>query len=193
MGALENVINALVEKKKHIPYNDSKLTRLLSTSIGGNSKTTLLVTCSPSIWNRDETISTLRFAKRAKKIKNKAKINKHKTREQLEARIIYLENENRTLQIKLNKKQFGGNHAKSLKMNKSMNLVVDGDANDQIFGMSMEEKQKNDELLQNKDEEINEHLDEIIKLKKEMAEKNDAMKQLEDELASKAEIFYELE
>eukprot|EP01083_Nonionella_stella_P194739 718064_1 len=92
--ALENVINALVEKKKHIPYNDSKLTRLLSTSIGGNSKTTLLVTCSPSIWNRDETISTLRFAKRAKKIKNIIKINKKKTREQLESRIIYLENEN---------------------------------------------------------------------------------------------------
>ena len=50
--ALENVISALVDEKKYVPYKDSKLTRLLSDSLGGNSKTTLVVTCSPSIWNR---------------------------------------------------------------------------------------------------------------------------------------------
>ena len=50
--ALENVISALVEKRSHVPYADSKLTRVLTDSLGGNSKTTLVVTCSPSIWNR---------------------------------------------------------------------------------------------------------------------------------------------
>ena len=50
--ALENVISALAESRNHIPYKDSKLTRVLSDSLGGNSKTTLVVTCSPSVWNR---------------------------------------------------------------------------------------------------------------------------------------------
>ena len=188
--ALENVINALVEKKKHIPYNDSKLTRLLSTSIGGNSKTTLLVTCSPSIWNRDETISTLRFAKRAKKIKNKAKINKRKTREQLEARIIFLENENAQLKKKLNKRKFGGNNASGLKKN-TMG-VIDGVVDDtQIFGMSAEEKQKNEELIQSKDDEIKTKEEEIAKLKGLLDKKDDQMKQLEEDLEIKQDLVLE--
>lgn len=63
-------------KSTHVPYRDSKLTRILSESLGGNSKTCLIITCSPSIFNEAETIGTLRFGKRAKKIKNKPKINK---------------------------------------------------------------------------------------------------------------------
>ena len=189
--ALENVINALVEKKKHVPYNDSKLTRLLSTSIGGNSKTTLLVTCSPSIWNRDETISTLRFAKRAKKIKNKAKINKRKTREQLEARIIYLENENANLKKKLNKRKFGGSNVSSMKKNNTMSQIVDGDGDKQIFGMSAEEKKQNDDLLQNKDDEIRMKSEELEKLKQLLDKKDDQMKQLEDDLEIKQELVDE--
>lgn len=59
-----------------MPYRDSKLTRMLQESLGGNSKTCLLITCSPSIFNKDETVSTLRFGSRAKQIKNKAKVNK---------------------------------------------------------------------------------------------------------------------
>ena len=49
---------------------------MLQESLGGNSKTSLIITCSPSIFNEKETISTLRFGQRAKQIKNKAKINK---------------------------------------------------------------------------------------------------------------------
>jgi len=61
------VINALTDgKSTHIPYRDSKLTRVLQESIGGNSKTSLLITCSPSVYNEQETISTLRFGLRAK-------------------------------------------------------------------------------------------------------------------------------
>ena len=69
------VIRALVEKKAHIPYRDSKLTRLLTDSLGGNSKTHLILTCSPAIYNVEETISTLRFGNTAQQIKNKPRVN----------------------------------------------------------------------------------------------------------------------
>jgi len=58
-----------------VPYRDSKLTRLLQESLGGNSRTTLVINCSPSSYNDSETLSTLRFGMRAKKIENKAKVN----------------------------------------------------------------------------------------------------------------------
>lgn len=69
------VIRALVEKKQHIPYRDSKLTRLLTDSLGGNSKTHLIVTCSPALYNIEETISTLRFGNITQQIKNKPRVN----------------------------------------------------------------------------------------------------------------------
>ncbi|KAL3666158.1 hypothetical protein V7S43_008946 [Phytophthora oleae] len=76
LSALGNVINALTdEKTKHIPYRDSKLTRLLQTSLGGNAKTHLLLTCSSSIYHLEETLSTLRFGSRAKNIQNKPHVN----------------------------------------------------------------------------------------------------------------------
>ncbi|TPX67783.1 hypothetical protein CcCBS67573_g07417 [Chytriomyces confervae] len=76
LSALGMVINALTDgKSSHVPYRDSKLTRILQESLGGNSRTTLIINCSPSSFNETETISTLRFGMRAKTIKNKAKIN----------------------------------------------------------------------------------------------------------------------
>jgi len=79
LSALGNVINALTTSGAHIPYRDSKLTRLLSDSLGGNSRTLLIVTGSPSSSNVDETISTLRFGTRAKLIKNTVKRNEEKS------------------------------------------------------------------------------------------------------------------
>lgn len=76
LSALGMVINNLTDgKSTHIPYRDSKLTRILQESLGGNSRTTLIINCSPSSYNDAETVSTLRFGVRAKAIKNKAKIN----------------------------------------------------------------------------------------------------------------------
>mmetsp|Transcript_70841 Transcript_70841/g.169620 ORF Transcript_70841/g.169620 Transcript_70841/m.169620 type:complete len:674 (-) Transcript_70841:64-2085(-) len=76
LSALGNVINALTDRgKQHIPYRDSKLTRMLSESLGGNSKTSLIITVSPSTFNEHETMSTLRFGQRAKMIKNVVKVN----------------------------------------------------------------------------------------------------------------------
>ena len=107
LTTLGRVINNLTDgKSTHIPYRESKLTRVLQESLGGNSKTCLIITCSPSIYNESESLSTLRFGERAKKIKNKPKINKEITVAELQklvtqlkdslkkadARIVQLEN-----------------------------------------------------------------------------------------------------
>eukprot|EP01104_Vermistella_antarctica_P016322 TRINITY_DN553_c1_g3_i1.p1 TRINITY_DN553_c1_g3~~TRINITY_DN553_c1_g3_i1.p1 ORF type:complete len:1136 (+),score=354.11 TRINITY_DN553_c1_g3_i1:295-3702(+) len=84
LSALGNVINALTDgKSKHIPYRDSKLTRVLQESLGGNARTTLVINCSPSSHNEQESLSTLRFGTRAKSIKNKAKVNQERSVEEM--------------------------------------------------------------------------------------------------------------
>ncbi|KAH8255933.1 hypothetical protein KR026_002982 [Drosophila bipectinata] len=76
LSVLGNVISALVDgKSTHIPYRNSKLTRLLQDSLGGNSKTVMCATISPADSNYMETISTLRYASRAKNIQNRMHIN----------------------------------------------------------------------------------------------------------------------
>ncbi|TKA34281.1 Kinesin heavy chain [Salinomyces thailandicus] len=86
LSALGMVINALSDgRSSHIPYRDSKLTRILQESLGGNSRTTLIVNCSPSSYNDAETMSTLRFGERAKTIKQKAKVNEELSPAQLKA------------------------------------------------------------------------------------------------------------
>lgn len=76
LTALGNVISCLVDgKSQHVPYRDSKLTRLLQDSLGGNTKTVMIAACSPADYNYEETMSTLRYAARAKAIKNKPKVN----------------------------------------------------------------------------------------------------------------------
>ncbi|RAO65196.1 uncharacterized protein BHQ10_001208 [Talaromyces amestolkiae] len=72
---LGRVINALVDKSSHIPYRESKLTRLLQDSLGGQTKTCIIATVSPARSNLEETISTLDYAFRAKNIRNKPQIN----------------------------------------------------------------------------------------------------------------------
>uniref|UniRef100_A0A1I7RLZ6 Kinesin motor domain-containing protein n=1 Tax=Bursaphelenchus xylophilus TaxID=6326 RepID=A0A1I7RLZ6_BURXY len=76
LSALGNVISALVDgKSSHVPYRDSKLTRLLQDSLGGNSKTVMVANIGPASYNYDETVNTLRYANRAKNIKNKPRVN----------------------------------------------------------------------------------------------------------------------
>ena len=76
LSALGNVISALVDgKSKYIPYRDSKLTRLLKDSLGGNTKTLMVACLAPAENNYDETLTTLRYANRTKNIKNKPVIN----------------------------------------------------------------------------------------------------------------------
>uniref|UniRef100_A0A8R1DPF9 Kinesin-like protein n=1 Tax=Caenorhabditis japonica TaxID=281687 RepID=A0A8R1DPF9_CAEJA len=75
LSTLGNVISSLVDGSTHIPYRNSKLTRLLQDSLGGNSKTVMVANIGPATYNYDETLSTLRYANRAKNIQNQAKIN----------------------------------------------------------------------------------------------------------------------
>jgi kinesin family protein 3/17 len=76
LSALGNVISALSDgKQHHVPYRDSKLTRILQDSLGGNTKTVMLANAGPADSNVDESLSTLRYANRAKNIKNKPLIN----------------------------------------------------------------------------------------------------------------------
>lgn len=99
LSALGNVINALTEVgREHIPYRDSKLTYILQDSLGGNSKTVIIGTASPSTAVVSETLSTMKFVKRAKEIKNAPKVNKNeshinllKTIEMLNKKISILE------------------------------------------------------------------------------------------------------
>ncbi|KAI0513070.1 P-loop containing nucleoside triphosphate hydrolase protein [Xylaria bambusicola] len=72
---LGRVINALVDHSSHIPYRESKLTRLLQDSLGGRTKTCIIATVSPAKSNLEETISTLDYAFRAKNIRNKPQVN----------------------------------------------------------------------------------------------------------------------
>ncbi|OIT02314.1 PREDICTED: kinesin-like protein KIN-5D [Nicotiana attenuata] len=72
---LGRVINSLVEHSGHVPYRESKITRLLRDSLGGKTKTCIIATISPSIHSMEETLSTLDYAHRAKNIKNKPEIN----------------------------------------------------------------------------------------------------------------------
>merc|ERR1719394_1742513 len=99
--ALGNVISALGDEKRgpdsHIPYRDSKLTRLLQDSLGGNSHTLMVACVSPADSNLEETISTLRYADRARKIKNKPIVNKDPKNEELSR----LRNQVQQLQMQL--------------------------------------------------------------------------------------------
>uniref|UniRef100_A0A8C4HAZ5 Kinesin-like protein KIF21B n=1 Tax=Dicentrarchus labrax TaxID=13489 RepID=A0A8C4HAZ5_DICLA len=86
--ALGNVISALGDQAKkggHVPYRDSKLTRLLQDSLGGNSRTVMIACISPSDRDFMETLNTLKYANRARNIKNKVVVNQDKTSQQISA------------------------------------------------------------------------------------------------------------
>ncbi|KAG9332506.1 hypothetical protein JZ751_014604 [Albula glossodonta] len=112
LSALGNVISALVDgRSTHIPYRDSKLTRLLQDSLGGNARTVMVANIGPASYNVEETLTTLRYSNRAKNIKNKPRINEDpkdallrefqeeiaRLKEQLEKRSEKLEKERKAI------------------------------------------------------------------------------------------------
>ena len=126
LSALSKVIVCLTKRQDHIPYRDSKLTRILSDSIGGNSRTMLLATISPSELNVEETSGTLRFADCAKRVMVRVRVNEEVNGKMLlvhyekeigrlkellrsltegneQSKLIELEKKNKTLKAELNK------------------------------------------------------------------------------------------
>lgn len=150
LSCLGNVINSLTDgKSSHIPYRNSMLTRMLQDSIGGNSKTTLIITCSPAGANLQESLGTLRFGARAKKIKNVAKINREMTKAELEKLVAKLRAEiekkdARILGLEMFIKELGAK-IPSLKDLPEYQEEVEGDE-------EMEE-QNNEAIITSKDDE----------------------------------------
>ena len=172
------VINSLTDgKSTHIPYRDSKLTRVLQDSIGGNSKTSLIITCSPSVFNEAETISTLRFGVRAKCIKNKPKVNRDFTVAELKIMLAKCREEiERKDKIIL---QYEAGLLKDRGSDAGVSKEVELDRNLKRFEAEQQKMGLNDELLMEL-EMIKERLGKEVKAKDKL---RDEVRGKEDELS----------
>lgn len=131
LSALGNVISALVDgKSTHIPYRDSKLTRLLQDSLGGNARTVMVANIGPASYNFEETITTLRYANRAKNIKNKPKINE----DPKDALLREFQDEIAKLKRELERRGGGGKKAKRRKQRANGSVEEDEEIEEEVEG-----------------------------------------------------------
>jgi hypothetical protein len=220
LSSLSNCISALLQRTRvHVPYRDSKLTRLLQDSLGGNTQTVFVVTLSPSLSCYDETVSTLQFADRAMKVAvqanpNKSNINsqeKNSSAEleickgeiiQLKKMIEYLitKNGDSNTSVNLNDKNNGGN----LNHPRYMKNLIDNEENprSQAFHLESEQMHNQSSISHLKslvralrsentnEDDINEDTDNINN--KDQNSHNDSSNRLSDSglLTSKSSLLY---
>uniref|UniRef100_A0AAQ5X749 Kinesin-like protein n=1 Tax=Amphiprion ocellaris TaxID=80972 RepID=A0AAQ5X749_AMPOC len=175
LSALGNVIAALSEgTKTHVPYRDSKMTRILQDSLGGNCRTTIIICCSPSVYNEAETKSTLMFGQRAKTIKNTVSVNLELTAEEWKKKYEKEKEKNRSLNIMIQKLE---NELKRWRKGKSQFTLAPPPV-----PLSNEEKTQYETLitdlyqqLDDKDDEINHHSQTSEKLKQQLVEQDELL------------------
>ncbi|XP_032066599.1 kinesin heavy chain [Thamnophis elegans] len=198
LSALGNVISALAEgTKSYVPYRDSKMTRILQDSLGGNCRTTMFICCSPSSYNDAETKSTLMFGQRAKTIKNTASVNLELTAEQWKKKFEKEKEKNKNLketiaklEAELGRWRNGENVPETEQLSDEEKVVPDtcdetpiNDNNSSIvIRISDEERHKYEEeirklykQLDDKDDEINQQSQLMEKLKEQMLDQEELL------------------
>ncbi|XP_013384617.1 kinesin-like protein KIF3A isoform X4 [Lingula anatina] len=185
LSTLGNVISALVDgKSTHIPYRNSKLTRLLQDSLGGNSKTVMIANCGPVDYNYDETISTLRYANRAKNIKNSAKINE----DPKDAQLRRLQQEMEELKKQLEEGGSGDEESESEEESEEEEVIGEDGVKRMVKRKKKKGKRGNKGISKEKMAEIEAKIEadkKILEEKKDMAEeeRNQVKKDLEEKEA----------
>ncbi|XP_064162147.1 kinesin heavy chain [Anguilla rostrata] len=196
LSSLGNVISALAEgTKTHVPYRDSKMTRILQDSLGGNCRTTMFICCSPSSYNDAETKSTLMFGQRAKTIRNTASVNLELTAEQWKKKYEKEKEKNKTLketiqrlEAELNRWRNGENVPETeqlspgaIKLEPSDEPPLDNSSSI-VVRISEEERHKYEEeirklykQLDDKDDEINQQSQLVEKLKEQMLDQDELL------------------
>lgn len=202
LSALGNVISALAEgTKTHVPYRDSKMTRILQDSLGGNCRTTIVICCSPSVFNEAETKSTLMFGQRAKTIKNTVSVNLELTAEEWKKKYEKEKEKNKTLknviqhlEVELNRwrngeavpedEQISAKDQKTLEPCDNTPIIdnIAPGVDAVVASISAEEKEKYDEelsslyrQLDDKDDEINQQSQLAEKLKQQMLDQDELL------------------
>ncbi|XP_044044469.1 kinesin heavy chain-like isoform X2 [Siniperca chuatsi] len=200
LSALGNVISALAEgTKTHVPYRDSKMTRILQDSLGGNCRTTIIICCSPSVYNEAETKSTLMFGQRAKTIKNTVSVNLELTAEEWKKKYEKEKEKNKSLkniiqrlEAELNRWRNGENVPEEEQLSPKDQKSVEPYDNTPVIdnllpaggGVSVtsDERSKYEEDVSNlykqlddKDDEINQHSQLAEKLKEQMMDQEELL------------------
>uniref|UniRef100_A0A1A7Y5P8 Kinesin-like protein n=1 Tax=Iconisemion striatum TaxID=60296 RepID=A0A1A7Y5P8_9TELE len=149
LSALGNVISALADGRSgHVPYRDSKLTRLLQDSLGGNAKTVMVATLGPASLHYDETLTTLRYANRAKNIQNQPRVNE----DPKDALLREFQKEIARLRAQLNHRRWRSKQKK-----------------DQLDGEGWE--RDGDEETEGEEEEVEKEAEEYMKMEEQRLEK----------------------
>uniref|UniRef100_A0A452HXZ6 Kinesin-like protein n=1 Tax=Gopherus agassizii TaxID=38772 RepID=A0A452HXZ6_9SAUR len=197
LSALGNVISALAEGTSYVPYRDSKMTRILQDSLGGNCRTTMFICCSPSSYNDAETKSTLMFGQRAKTIKNTASVNLELTAEQWKKKYEKEKEKNKTLketigklEAELSRWRNGENVPETEQLSEEEKPApdtcdetpVNDNASSIVIRISEEERHKYEEeirklykQLDDKDDEINQQSQLMEKLSQQMLEQEELL------------------